>query len=206
MLLQNGYQSVSSFGTGTKVSLAGEGRAPNEFRFGTPYATIAADLRGKNEALYTRTRILGMLDRDAKVKPAPERFQDIAPSQRFDLVVTFEAHVYNAVLDELKKRTAPLLAPCHVVNLETPDTLDDASAAALLTLRLVRAVHDAVDPPTTEADAAAAVLARLSQHLPRPEGAGWRADQTHWEDALPPLLAALEVETKKPVHHAVAWV
>jgi len=205
-LLQHGYHLVSSFGVGTKVSLVGEvPGGKNEFPFGTPYTEMAADLRRKGEEVHQRLGTLPMLERDARVKAAPERWQD-ARTARFDLVLTFEMHVYNTVVDDLRQRTGAQLAPCHVVNLETPDTHEDASRAAVLALRLVNALHAAIAPPAKGAEAAAALLARLSQHLPRPESTVGHADATHWEDKLPPLLEALENEIQKPIDHAVLWI
>ncbi len=213
LLLQHGFRIVSSYGIATKVSLAGETRAtPNEYRFGTPYSTILADLRGKNEAYYDRLRLTHMIERDAKVKPCPERFQE-SSNARFDLVLTYEAHVYNMVLDDLRSRTSSLLMPVHVVNLETPDTLEEAAAASLLSLRLVRALHAAMAGAPAGAAAAEgddecaeAALGRMMAHLPPPEGDLGRAEQAQWEGALPMLLEAIETETKKPVHHTVVWV
>jgi RNA polymerase II subunit A C-terminal domain phosphatase SSU72 len=104
---------VFSYGTGNAVRLPGPsperfaGRRrwtrgsialhrPNVYDFGVPYETMQNDLTAKDAALYERNGVLAMLQRNKAVKPAPERWQ--TTQQTFDIVVTFETRVFDAVV------------------------------------------------------------------------------------------------------------
>ncbi len=55
------------------------------------YGSVAKDCE-----YYTQNGLLGMLERNMKMKPRPERFQ--ASTERFDLIVTVEERVFDLVL------------------------------------------------------------------------------------------------------------
>ncbi len=76
-----------------------------------------------------------MLERNASIKTAPERWQD-RPHVDFDVVVTFEQRVFDRVVEDLQSRSTRTLQPVLVVNLETKDNHSEAAAAAPLTLKL----------------------------------------------------------------------
>lgn len=207
---------VSSFGVGATVKLPGpSARTPNVYAFGTPYARIRDDLREKDADLcaagpanttarrvadpaqpaadalcprrYTRNGLLPMLERNAALKEAPERWQanSCAPAatvfpplslsprppyyhrSRFDVVFTFEERVFDAVVDDLAARaaSAPALHACLVLNIETHDSAAEARAAAPLALQLAAALAAA---PGGEREAALAPLAAAfeQQHGP----------------------------------------
>lgn len=46
---------------------------------------------------YTQNGILHMLDRNRRIKPKPERFQDVV--EEFDVIFTVEERIYDAVLE-----------------------------------------------------------------------------------------------------------
>ena len=45
---------------------------------------------------YTQNGILHMLDRNRRIKPKPERFQDT--TKQFDVIFTTEERIYDAVI------------------------------------------------------------------------------------------------------------
>jgi RNA polymerase II subunit A C-terminal domain phosphatase SSU72 len=80
---------------------------PNVYDFGVPYDVMQKDLLAKDSALYERNGVLAMLERNKAVKPAPEKWQ--TNTQIFDIVVTFETRVFDAVVERmLVARNNPL--------------------------------------------------------------------------------------------------
>ena len=67
---------VESFGTGQKVKLPGQSATePIIYDFGTPYTAMVRDLQQRAEEHYRKRGIIQMLERNASVKDAPERWQ-----------------------------------------------------------------------------------------------------------------------------------
>eukprot|EP00238_Polyblepharides_amylifera_P000575 CAMPEP_0196571078 /NCGR_PEP_ID=MMETSP1081-20130531/1243_1 /TAXON_ID=36882 /ORGANISM="Pyramimonas amylifera, Strain CCMP720" /LENGTH=111 /DNA_ID=CAMNT_0041887845 /DNA_START=486 /DNA_END=818 /DNA_ORIENTATION=- len=102
-LLKDKGFCVSSYGVGSHVKLPGAtAKTPNSYVFGTSYAFILDDLKGKDNELYTRNGLLPMLERNMRVKLAPEKWQH--NTDNFDFVVTFEESVFVKVVDDLQSR------------------------------------------------------------------------------------------------------
>ena len=96
-------ERVFSYGTGGSVRLPGPSvDRPNVYEFGVPYETMQRELMGKDAALYERNGVLNMLDRNKNVKLAPEKFQ--LSTRQFDVVVTFETRVFDAVVERKRSR------------------------------------------------------------------------------------------------------
>ncbi|CRK87556.1 CLUMA_CG001353, isoform A [Clunio marinus] len=116
---------VRSFGTGDKVKLPGTAvDKPNVFEFGTPYSEIFEDLAQKDKNYYTQNGLLHMLDRNRRIKLAPERFQTC--TEQFDVLITCEERVYD------QNRESTSNVPVHVINIDIPDNHEEAVAGAFL--------------------------------------------------------------------------
>lgn len=135
-LALRGYQ-VSSYGTGTSVKLPGRtAMEPVIFPFNMPYEQMRAQLQEKDPVLYANNGVLSMLDRNAKIKKAPEQWRDAR--DRFDVIVTFEDRVFKAVVDDFIANRSPVVfASAYIVNLEIKDTHVDAAEGAKLAVELV---------------------------------------------------------------------
>ena len=139
---QEGGLEVGSFGVGSQVRLPGASRdEPNVYAFGTPYTAILDDLRGKDAELYTRNGLLRLLERNIRIKTAPERWQE--NEQAFDVVVTFEESVFDRAVDHLRGREGAGMHPVLVINMDTVDNPEEAEKAAPLAVQLCKMVEAA---------------------------------------------------------------
>lgn len=88
---------------------------------------------------YKQNGILHMLDRNRRIKPHPERFQET--EEEFDLVVTVEERVYDQVIEYLNSRVAQSCSPVHVVNLDIQDNHEEATLGAFLICEMCQAIE-----------------------------------------------------------------
>lgn len=143
LLKKHGLQ-VESFGTGMKVKLPGQSASePNCYEFGTPYTVMYKDLQQKAEEYYQKRGLLRMLERNAGVKLAPERWQ--LAMKRFDVACTFEERVMDQLIDDMNSRASSGVLPLLVVNLDVVDNHEEAANAAPLALRLCEMLDEADD-------------------------------------------------------------
>lgn len=75
--------------------------SPEVFPFGTPYRDLYDTLKRKDEAFFLKNNLLRLAARNATIKAAPQRFQDIeGPDMAdFDVVLCFEARVFYSVVE-----------------------------------------------------------------------------------------------------------
>ncbi|BFU20815.1 RNA polymerase II subunit A, putative [Entamoeba histolytica HM-3:IMSS] len=128
-LKQLGY-NVSSFGTGVYTILPGATRNFG-FQFGIPYKDIKNSLP-KDEAsveYYRKNKIYQMLDRNANLKSAPEKFQDC--KKEFNIIITLDYSVFMDVLEYFDSRESSTGSLCYVFNLTVMDQLDTAEKGAI---------------------------------------------------------------------------
>ena len=65
---KKGYD-IESYGTGSMIKIPGESeRKPNTYPFGTTYDSIYADLKAKDETLYTKNGMLHIMERNRRIK------------------------------------------------------------------------------------------------------------------------------------------
>ncbi|CAN0156972.1 unnamed protein product [Laminaria digitata] len=101
-LLQEHRFFVKSYGTGRDVRLPGkDASTPEVFPFGTPYREIFDTLRRKDEDFFLRNNLLPLVARNATIKAAPQRFQEIeGPDMAgFDVVLCFDSRVFYLVVE-----------------------------------------------------------------------------------------------------------
>ncbi|KAL6063837.1 RNA polymerase II subunit A C-terminal domain phosphatase [Balamuthia mandrillaris] len=143
-LKKHGF-NAHSYGTSSSVKLPGPAiDKPNVYSFGTPYRQMFEDLRAQNPELYKQNGVLRMLERNMKVKEAPEQWQK-ETRHRFNIVVTFEDRVYEAVMDDMFSRGNKTFEPMHLINLPTKDNAEEALVSGSLTLKLCKEILKSPD-------------------------------------------------------------
>ncbi|KAJ3122400.1 RNA polymerase II subunit A C-terminal domain phosphatase [Nowakowskiella sp. JEL0407] len=144
VLSQNGFQ-VRSYGTGSAVRLPGPSiDKPNIYQFGTPYEDMLQDLTKKDINLYTQNGLISMLQRNLKIKKAPEKFQE-SQTKDYDLIVTCEERCFDAVCEDILARRGSHTRPVHLINIEIIDNHESAKVGAKNILRLVQEIEKCTD-------------------------------------------------------------
>ncbi|KAL7719887.1 RNA polymerase II subunit A C-terminal domain phosphatase SSU72 [Entamoeba marina] len=126
-----GY-NVSSYGTGQYTILPSPIKTKtHKFNFGESYRDIKAKLPKDeiNVDFFRKNRIYQMLDRNADLKNAPEKFQE--SRKEHILIFTLDSTVYMDVLEYFDSRIPETGNICYVFNINVTDSLDAAEKGAL---------------------------------------------------------------------------
>ncbi|KAG0092673.1 RNA polymerase II subunit A C-terminal domain phosphatase [Podila epicladia] len=143
VLLRNNF-TVSSYGTGTMVRLPGPtADRPNIYNFGKPYDDVYQELKDRDEQLYSSNGLLSMLDRNRKIKHAPEKWQENV--QEFDVIITCEERCFDAVCEDLIMRGESHNNPVHVINVDIKDNYEEAMVGGRMILNLAQSIDGAKD-------------------------------------------------------------
>lgn len=155
---------VISFGTGSYVRLPGPTISqPQVYNFNTTsYDKMYNELQAQDAKLYKNNGILNMLDRNRNIKWGPERFHDwVVGKARLDavsrgdkgsmgaeggvvdVIFTCEERCWDAVVDNLLDRGAPLNRPVHVFNVDIRDNHEEALVGGRAILELANSLNDA---------------------------------------------------------------
>ncbi|KAI9730733.1 MAG: RNA polymerase II subunit A C-terminal domain phosphatase [Cirrosporium novae-zelandiae] len=153
---------VISFGTGSLVRLPGPSISqPNVYTFNnTAYKDIYDELSAKDPRLYRQNGLLNLLERNKNLKWGPERFQDWRPGTSrlehlktdkgsegteagvVDVIISCEERCWDAVVDDLLNRGAPLNRPVHVFNVEIRDNHEEALVGGRAILELAEKLNE----------------------------------------------------------------
>ncbi|KAK5449322.1 RNA polymerase II subunit A C-terminal domain phosphatase [Exophiala xenobiotica] len=155
---------VISFGTGSYVRLPGPSISqPQVYNFNTTsYTKMYEELNAQDARLYRNNGILNMLDRNRNIKWGPERFHDwqVGAARMealnrgdkgatgteggvVDVIFTCEERCWDAVVDNLLDRGAPLNRPVHVFNIDIKDNHEEALIGGGAILELADALNEA---------------------------------------------------------------
>ncbi|KAI7854263.1 RNA polymerase II subunit A C-terminal domain phosphatase SSU72 [Circinella umbellata] len=143
VLSKKGFD-VASYGTGSMVRLPGPAiDKPNIYPFGTPYDRVYQELKQKDSQLYTQNGLLSMLDRNRKVKEAPQRWQE--SHDIYDVIITCEERCFDAVVEDLSNRGQGFNTSTHVLNVDIKDNHEDALLGGRAILQLAQMIEQSTD-------------------------------------------------------------
>ncbi|XP_057331637.1 RNA polymerase II subunit A C-terminal domain phosphatase SSU72-like [Microplitis mediator] len=129
---------VKSYGVCDQIGMLChiEGKV-NVYSFGMKYSCIYNDMVKKNKDYYEKIGLLGMLQRNMKIKFGPERFQ--STEERFDVLITCDERAYFRVKDFMEAKNGDSSSskqPVYLINVDIKDGIASAATGSLLICEL----------------------------------------------------------------------
>merc|ERR1712008_519525 len=87
--------------------------------------------------------ILNMLDRNRRIKYAPQRLQE--SKHKYDVIFTAEERVYDQCIEHFENTGNVSVQPCHVINIDIQDTHEEATIGAFLMCELLQSLSESQD-------------------------------------------------------------
>lgn len=104
-----------------------------------------------------------MLDRNRRIKTAPERWQEsssLSPTAA-NVIITCEERCFDSVVDDLFSRGGDLNRPVHVINMEIKDNHEEALVAGRAMIDLCKMIEEAQD---VEAEMDSIIERQMQRH------------------------------------------
>ena len=87
--------------------------------------------------------MLHILDRNMRIKPKPEKFQE--SKNTYDLILTCEEKVYDQVIESFESAGSTSAHLAHIINIDVIDNPEDATLGAFVMLNLVQKLDSCED-------------------------------------------------------------
>ena len=107
------------------------------------YNDIYNDLLSQSADRYKSNGLLQMLDRNRRLKKAPEKWQE--STKVFDFVFTCEERCFDAVCEDLMNRGGKLNKIVHVINVDIKDDDENAKIGSKAILELADMFNDKIE-------------------------------------------------------------
>eukprot|EP00792_Barthelona_sp_PAP020_P004000 TRINITY_DN1817_c0_g1_i1.p1 TRINITY_DN1817_c0_g1~~TRINITY_DN1817_c0_g1_i1.p1 ORF type:complete len:215 (-),score=54.74 TRINITY_DN1817_c0_g1_i1:85-696(-) len=136
LLLKNKYE-CTSYGTGLKVNVF----KGHSYKFGYRYYDMIENIRNdENFPVHSLDLYVAMLERNDHCKLSPQRFLDA--KDQFDVIVSYQTNmVFQPIVERFISHSKGT-HPVHVIDIDTPDQMEDADIAAGYTLELVQRLEE----------------------------------------------------------------
>jgi len=145
VLKRNNY-NVSSYGTNELIKIPGPNNSPMSYDFGTTYQEILDDMDKKSREFYESEGLMDMMRKNSEVKPKAEKFDSTfnsATRAYFDVIFTYKRDpIMDKVLTEFHEHGNKEYRLCHIINIETEDTISNALTSGTYTLKLAQRISD----------------------------------------------------------------
>lgn len=139
--------NVQSYGVGSKVTIASRNGPPVQFKFGTPYREIEEKLfeNDDDKEYYKKQGFVKILERNKKIKNAPEKWQEVKKLHGvFDVVWCFEERIYDLLVEDINGRKPEEnddTRALHVISMHVDDNAQESEVAGQIVLEFCKKVN-----------------------------------------------------------------